>query len=71
MVQKAIRIGRRKPKKKKTVVLKPPPRLWATKIGIPNSSAPRSKFEKDSLPGPSAGRGGLWMAGNFNTRQLQ
>lgn len=62
-VQKAIRRGTTKRMKKKIKVLRPPPKMRVTQRGTPARTAPRIQLEKDSLPGPSAGRGGLLMVG--------
>jgi hypothetical protein len=46
------------------VVLKPPPSFHDRYVGAPMSSEIRMVLEKLTLPGPSAGSGGLWMAGD-------
>ena len=64
MVQKAIRIGRVVMSAKNTVVLNPPPNFHAIHVGTRTKREIKSPFEKVSLPGPSAGSGGLLIAGD-------
>jgi hypothetical protein len=64
MVQKTIRIGNRVMRKRKIVVLRPPPSFHDRYVGTPKSREINSVLEKLILPGPSAGSGGLWMAGD-------
>lgn len=64
-VQKAARMGMPTMKKKKIVVLRPPPTLRERYQGIRKRREKRAMLEKVSLPGPSAGRGAFLIAGYY------
>ena len=64
IVQYATRMGKKVARKKKRAVLKPPPSFHDRYVGTPTSSEIKMVLEKLTLPGPSAGSGGLWMAGD-------
>lgn len=66
MAQKVIRIGRVVMRAKNTVVLNPPPNFHAPHVGTRIKREIKSPFEKVSLPGPSAGSGGLFIAGDLD-----
>lgn len=62
MAQKATRMGKKAKRKSTIVVMRPPPTFHARYVGTATSREMRSTLEKLTLPGPSAGSGGLWMA---------
>lgn len=66
--QKEMRIGMDVRMAKKMVVFKPPPTFHAPYAGTRNNSDKRTMFEKESLPGPSAGRGAFWIAGDYTLK---
>lgn len=65
--QKAISTGTVVMRAKNRVVLRPPPTFHDTHAGTRMSNEIKSTLEKLSLPGPSAGRGGLLIAGDFDS----
>jgi hypothetical protein len=52
---------------KKTEVLNPPPIFQERYVGVIVIREKRRRFEKVSLPGPSAGRGAFLIAGYCQT----
>lgn len=58
-VQKTIKTGKTKSRKRATKVFIPPFNMKVTRPGIPTSAAASRRLEKLSLPAPSAGRGAL------------
>jgi len=63
MIQNAARRGMVVKRAKKSVVLKPPPTFHDRYDGTPPRIAKSRRFEKVSLPAPSAGRGPFLMVG--------
>lgn len=61
--QKLIRIGTEVKIPKKRVVFNPPPTFHEKYVGTMARRENRSRLEKFSPPGPSAGRGAFLIAG--------
>jgi hypothetical protein len=59
-----IKIGSVVKTARKSAALKPPPSCHESHWGIPTSRVPRTRLDHCSCPGPSAGRGALFMAGD-------
>lgn len=51
---------------KKAVVFNPPPTFQELYAGTMKSRENRATLEKESLPGPSAGRGAFLIAGDWD-----
>lgn len=63
--QNDTRIGTVVSRPMKIPVLIPPPSIYVREAGMPSKPLSNSELLKLVLPAPSAGRGGLWMAGDY------
>jgi hypothetical protein len=65
MYQKEIRMATEVKRPKKIEVFNPPPIFHEKYIGTTAMREPRTRLEKLSFPGPSAGRGAFLIAGYY------
>ena len=65
MYQKETRMGTEVKRPKKIEVFNPPPIFHEKYTGTIAMREPRTRLEKLSLPGPSAGRGAFLIAGYY------